>query len=244
MSAHKPARVLGPQFAPAWHRPQFRYIDSVPGAEAGAITDPAGDEDLGFPEGTPLDQMTGEQREAYWKNQSKVQQKKFEDAQKREDAYKKFGTPAELQSAVDAAEQARVAALGDNDRALEEARNAGRAEGSTVHLAAGVKGMLIALTKSADEDFEAASSRVDGAIEFADLTRFVGENGTLDAAKVQKFAQSIGSAGGNDPGSQQQPWGAAYQRAHEGRIPPAPGASGSVAAAQQAARERLTKNKP
>ncbi len=28
-------RTLGPQFAPAWHRPWFRYIDPVPGAEAG-----------------------------------------------------------------------------------------------------------------------------------------------------------------------------------------------------------------
>lgn len=28
-------RILGPQFAPAWHRPWFRYIEPVPGAEAG-----------------------------------------------------------------------------------------------------------------------------------------------------------------------------------------------------------------
>lgn len=34
-------RILGPQFAPAWHRPWFRYIDAVPGAEAGTPTDPA-----------------------------------------------------------------------------------------------------------------------------------------------------------------------------------------------------------
>lgn len=30
-------RILGPQFAPSWHRPQFRYIEPVPGAEAGAV---------------------------------------------------------------------------------------------------------------------------------------------------------------------------------------------------------------
>lgn len=35
---HSP-RILGPQFAPSWHRPWFRYIDSVPGAEAGTQSD-------------------------------------------------------------------------------------------------------------------------------------------------------------------------------------------------------------
>ncbi len=240
MSAHKPTRVLGPQFAPYWHRPQFRYIEAVPGAEAGAVTDPEGGDDLGFPKDTPVKDMSPEQRAAYWHNQTKVQQKKFEDAEKVNTAYSKFGTVEELQTAADAAEAARVSALGDNERALEDARDAGRSEGASTHLGSAVKGMLIALTKGADETFEAASTRVDGAIEFADLTKFVGADGTLDAAKVQTFAQSIGSAGGNDPGSQQS-WGEQYQRAHEGRIPPAPGATGSVAAAQQAARERLNK---
>lgn len=33
-------RILGPQFAPSWHRPWFRYLEAVPGAEAGTVTDP------------------------------------------------------------------------------------------------------------------------------------------------------------------------------------------------------------
>lgn len=243
MPAHQQTRILGPQFAPYWHRPWFRYIDAVPGAEAGtppAASENQTDETLGFPKDTPLDQMTLEQREAYWKNQSKIQQKAREDAERAAEAYAKLGSLDELQAVARDAEQARLDALSANERAIEEARIAARAEGASQHLAAGVKGMLLALTRSANESFEDASKRVDDAIGFADLTKFIGDNGDLDAAKVQTFAQSIGSTGGNDPGSQ-EPWGARYERDHAGRIPPAPGASGSVASMQAAARERLNK---
>ena len=242
MSAHTPARVLGPQFAPAWHRPWFRYIEPVPGAEAGNKT--PNSEDLGFPKDTPVDDMTDAQQAAYWKNQSKTQQRAREDAEKGKKAYEKFGTVDELQSAVDAAEQARVAALDDNQKAIETARAEGKAEGAAEsggkHLAAAVTGMLIAHTKGAQESFEDASKRVSGAIEFADLTKFIGENGELDADKVQTFAQSIGSAGG-DTGTSSADWGARHERDHANRMPPAPGATGSVASMEQAAYEAMTK---
>ncbi|MFJ4173402.1 hypothetical protein [Microbacterium sp. NPDC089696] len=248
MSAHQPIRVLGPQFAPTWHRPQLRYIDPVPGAEAGttppapgAQTPPA-TEDLGFPKDTPVEQMTSDQQAAYWKNQSKTQQKIAEAEKKKTSAYEKFGTVDELQSAADAAEAARVAALDDNQKAIEAAKAAGKAEAlaeaGTGHLSDAVKGYLIALTKGANETFEAATSRVEGAIEFADLTKFVGENGTLDAAKVQTFAQSLGSVDGN--GSQSgAAWGDRFNSDHAGRIPPAPGSTGSVKSMEQAAYDAM-----
>lgn len=237
MSAHQPTRILGAQFAPHWHRPWFRYVDAAPGGEAGTppAAPPAG-EDLGFPKDTPVDQMTDTQKVAYWQNQSKVQQKKFEESDRAAKAYGKFGTIEELQSAADAAETARRAALDDNQRAIETARAEGKAEAlaesGTKHLGTAVKGMLIALTKGMGETFEVAQSRVEGAIEFADLTKFIGEDGELDAAKVQTFAQSIGSAGNGD--NTQQDWRDRLRDDHQNRIPPAPGASGSVAAMEQA----------
>lgn len=243
-----PIRVLGPQFAPYWHRPQFRYLDPVPGAEAGTPpapgapvpTPPPATDDLGFPKDTPVDQMTPDQKAAYWHNQSKVQQKAREEAEKSANAYKKFGSVDELQSAADAAEAARVAALDDNQKAIEAAKAAAKAEAiaehGSKHLGTAVKGMLIALTKGASETFEAATSRVEGAIEFADLTKFVGENGELDAAKVQTFATSIGStdSGGTPPESFQ------LFDAMQRQNVPAPGSTGSVEAMEKATYDRLT----
>ena len=245
MPAHMQIRALGPQFAPAWHRPQFRYIDPVPGAEsgtndgtnAGAANNDGGD--LGFPKDTPLDQMTPEQEAAYWKHQSKVQQKKFE----AEEAKNKAAAKAAADAADAATEQARLAALDENQRAIETSRSEGFAagkadgllEGSSKHLDAAVKGMLIALTKGASEPFEDASDRVSGAIEFADMTKFIGDDGELDAAKVQTFAKSIGSAdsGGTAPGG--FPLFDAMQR----QTTPAPGATGSVAVMEQQVYDRI-----
>lgn len=243
-----PIRVLGPQFAPYWHRRQFRYLDPVPGAEAGtppapgapAPTPPPATEDLGFPKDTPVEQMTPEQESAYWKNQSKVQQRAREDAEKAANAYKKFGTVDELQNAHDAAEQARQAALSEADRTLEQAKAAakaeGLAEGGARHLAPAITGWLIAHVKGANESIEDATARVAGAIEFADLTKFVGENGDLDAAKVQTFAKSIGStdSGGTPPESFQ------LFDAMQRQNVPAPGSTGSVDAMEKATYDRLT----
>lgn len=243
MSAHKTARILGPQFAPAWHRPWLRYVDPVPGAENGNQTPAPKDEDLGFPKDTPVDQMTPEQQAAYWKHQSKTQQKAREDAEKAKKAYEKFGTVEDLQTAADAAEQARVAALDDNQKAIEVARAEGKSEGEKEaggkHLAAAIKGMLIAHTKGAQESFEDASKRVSGAIEFADLTKFVGDDGELDAAKVQTFAMSIGSADSDGNQSGSFPLFDSMQRQ---TLPP-PGSTGSVTAMEQQIYDRLNPKK-
>lgn len=233
-------RTLGALTAPAWHRPWFRYVDPVDGAGAG--TPKPGDDggDLGFPKDTPTDQMTPEQKAAYWHHQSKVQQKKFEDADKKLGAYSKFGTVDELQAAADAAEQARRDGLDDNQRALEQARADAKAEGAREAgaklLSAALTGMLIAHTKGAQESFEDASKRVAGAIEFADLTKFVGADGELDAEKVQTFAKSIGSA---DSDSTPAPSGLTLAAVMQGQTLPPSGSTGSVAQMEQAAYDRL-----
>lgn len=235
-------RTLGTLPAPAWYRPWLRFIDPVDGPQGG---DPKPNDDddknLGFPKDTPIDQMTPEQQAAYWKNQSKTQQKAREDAEREAGAYKKFGSVDELQSAADAAEQARLAALDDNQKALEAARAEGKAEGAKEHggkhLAAAVKGMLIAHTKGAHESFEDALKRVSGAIEFADLTKFIGDDGDLDAAKVQTFAKSIGSTDSDGNGSG---GGFPLFDAMQRQGLPTPGGTGSVAAIEQQAYDRLT----
>lgn len=229
----------GPLFAPAWHRPWLRYVDPVDGDNAGTPKD----DDLGFPKDTPLDDMTVEQKAAYWHNQSKVQQRAREDAERKAKAYEKFGSVDDLQSAADAAEQARLDALDENTRALETARTEAHAkgvqEGAGKHLAAAITGMLIAHVKGAQESFEDASKRVSGAIEFADLNKFVGDDGALDAAKVQTFAQSIGSTDGGGNGTGGYDLLGSMQR----QVAPAPGSTGSVTQMEQAFYDRLNPNK-
>lgn len=242
MSATTPIRVLGPQFAPSWHRPHFRYFAPVEGAEGKPNEDPKPDEsNLGFPKDTPVEQMKPEEQAAYWKNQSKTQQKAREDAEKAKTAYSKFGTVEELQSAADAAEAARVAALDDNQKAIEAAKAAAKAEAlaehGNKHLGTAVQAMLIALTKGATESFKDASARVAGAIEFADLTKFVGENGELDATKVQTYATSLGSV---DSGTGSQ--GFQLFESMQRQSTPAPGGTGSVAAIEAAAYKQMTTN--
>lgn len=229
----------GPLFAPAWHRPWLRFVDPVDGDNAGTPKD----DDLGFPKDTPVADMTPEQEAAYWKNQSKVQQSAREAAERNAKAYEKFGSVEDLQSAADAAEQARLDALGETERALETARTEAHAkgvqEGAGKHLAAAITGMLIAHVKGAQESFEDASKRVSGAIEFADLNKFVGDDGALDAAKVQTFAQSIGSTDGGGNGTGGYDLLGSMQR----QVAPAPGSTGSVAQMEQAIYDRLNPNK-
>ena len=113
-------------------------------------------------------------------------------------------------------------------------------EGAGKHLAAAITGMLIAHVKGAQESFEDASKRVSGAIEFADLNKFVGDDGALDAAKVQTFAQSIGSTDGGGSGAQ---GGYDLLGSMQRQVAPAPGATGSVAQMEQAIYDRLNPNK-
>ena len=219
--------------------PFIRFVVE-PGQDGGGD---GGEGDLGFPKDTPTDQMTDAQKAAYWHNQSKVQQKAREEKERALSAYQRFGSVEELeaqaQAAADAAEAARVAALSEAEKAAEAARAEGRAAGEAAgagrHLQSAVTGMLIAHTKGANESFEDATKRVAGAIQFADLTKFVGEDGNLDAEKVQTFAQSIGSAGGvsNENG------GPGLLEVLSRQSTPTPGSPGSVAAMESAFYDRL-----
>lgn len=51
---------------------------------------------------------------------------------------------------------------------------------------------IVALTKGVNESSEAAYARVRRALEFADVTKFEGENGDLDAGRIERFANALG----------------------------------------------------
>lgn len=249
---------------PCTYRRLMFVIDPDPNAGGGAVTPVSGDAEFlpadeqlsddeflakrGFPRGVKREDLPVEQQLTSLRYEARKWQYLRDKDKSAVAAYSKFGSVDDLQSAADAAETARLASLDETGRAIEAAKAEGKAEAiaenGTKHLDTAVAGMLIALTKGAEETFDAAQARVAGAIEFADITKFVGENGTLDAAKVQTFAKSIGSAGNGDVSTPTNAaWGAQYDRDHAGRIPPAAGATGSVKAMQQAALDQMKNNK-
>lgn len=73
-----------------------------------------------YPKNTPVAEMTLEQRAAYYKHQSRKMEEKLE----------RFGnyTPEQVQTLAKEAADAKNAALTENEKALETAREEGRAE--------------------------------------------------------------------------------------------------------------------
>ncbi|MDY0829127.1 hypothetical protein SK224_08310 [Microbacterium sp. BG28] len=188
-------------------------------------------ETFDFPLATAIDAMTPEQKAEYWRHQSKKQQR---DAAE----YRKLGTPADLQKLATDAETARLAALSDQERAVEAARAEARAEGAKAYLHDAVQSHIVAITKGPSESYEDAVTRVQSALAFADVNLFTSTDGTLDAAKIQQFAQSIAPVAANG----QPQHGSDPLHLVLGSSTPAPQTSGgSVAQYEQAARERFAK---
>lgn len=215
---------------------------STPPAAAGGTTPPEKTDEeflaeFGFPRNTATDKMTAEQQAAYWRNMAKNKQTEAK-------AYAALGkTPDEIRQILADAEAARAAALTDSERALEtvrtEATTAGMAAGRDKYLTPAIEGQVLGLTIRPGEDIEAARTRVQGALKFIDVTKFVDENGDLDADAIQTFAQSIGSTDSDGTAGGSDPLFTAMQRQHA----TPPGSSGSVDQYEADAYERLSKKK-
>jgi hypothetical protein len=144
--------------------------------------------DSGFPANTPLEQMSGEQREAYWKHY----------ARRHEDRVKQFGdlTPEQLKELREKAErhdalEAELATDAEKraKQAADEADAKARAEMQPQLIAAKLE-TAAALAGVAEADLQAA-------VEFVDPTKFLDANGKVDADKVKTFVDKIKPATGN-----------------------------------------------
>lgn len=197
----------------------------------------------GFPRNTKKDDMQPEERERYWRYESKKQQHRATTAERENAEWSKLGKRDEIQTALSDKEQQRRAGLDDNQKAVEDARNAGKSEATAAVTAKllrpAIEGQVMGLTRTAGESIEDAKARVKGALEFADLTKFIGDDGELDADKIQTFAQSIAPTGSNDGDQGGDPL---YQSLGREQMPPA-GAAGSVAQYRKQAYDRRTPNK-
>jgi len=180
--------TLGPQFAPAFHRPFLRYLEGEQGGgdngndggEQRTDKSPDSNSPL-FPANTAREDMTPDQQIAYdrWKGR------------KWEERAKAFGdwTPDKIKALEKERDDLRNRGLSDADKALEDAREEGRNEVRTVLNRERAKS---ALDKALVGRVPNASALLD-----LDITKFV-VNGNVDTDAVKAWVEdhSEESAGG------------------------------------------------
>jgi hypothetical protein len=136
----------------------------------------------GYPENTPVAEMTAEQQAAYWKAQSRKHEQR---ASQRSDY-------DEIRAKADRYDELEREKLSEVERAKEEGRTEGRKQATRE-----------AALKLVDAKIEAAAAgrvdgeQLDGALEFLDRTRFLDDNDEVDTDKVLAFVSSIAPATGS-----------------------------------------------
>lgn len=151
-----------------------------------------GGTDNGFPENTPLAEMTAEQQVAYWKHQ----------ARKHEQRATQRGDYDELKAKADKFDQLEREKLTPSEQALAEAREAakaeGRAEAAREANSSAVKAMLEVTLQARGKTAE----QVEGLLRHTNFETFV-TDGAPDTAAIIAHADSIAgpvTGGGNGRG--------------------------------------------
>lgn len=177
----------------------------------------------GFPDGTPLEQMTEAQQIAYWKHQSR----------KHENAAKARADYDDLKAKADELAQLKAANQTEQEKALEEAREAARREGENIgaerYLKDAVMGRFQALTGKSEDDVAKAFAHVDA-------HSFVTDKGDLDVDALKEFASTFGAA--STQGTPADPVKAALERQRTGSAAGGSG-SGSISEMRKARLEKL-----
>ena len=136
-------------------------------------------EDRGYPADTPVAEMTEAQQAAYWKYHSRHWQAR---AEGRKDYDQIKNERDQLKAQTQTAEE----------KALEEAREAGRAEARKEYAPRLARGTLETALASRGVERDQISER----LEFVDLTKFVTDEGEVDADKVEAFVQGVAPSTG------------------------------------------------
>lgn len=92
----------------------------------------------------------------------------------------------ENSGAAKAAEKARLAAMSEQDRAIEEAKQSARTEAATTYGKRLARTEFDALAGRRNPDFDTAS-----ALEFVDLGKFLGEDGEPDAKAIKAAVERL-----------------------------------------------------
>lgn len=209
------AYAAGRPIAPLWVSPTGRAFypiaggsEDLDGADGGADADKdkGGDTDAdkgggggkGFPENTPVREMTVDQKAAYYEHQARKHEDRNKDLLKITGG--KYGD--DLRTMLDEREKLVDAQRTDAERAVAEAKKAARDEVTREYGPKSVRAAFELLLGDIDEQ-----ERKD-AIELLDLSKFLTETGDVDTAKVRKFASTITAPADKDTGKERQDYGA------------------------------------
>lgn len=161
------------------------------GQPAGASTaTPPAPQDNGFPANTPIEQMTGEQRENYWKHQ----------ARKHEDRVKAFGgltadELAQLREKAGKHDAMERDLMGDHEKALAQATESAAADVAAVY----VPRLVNAELRAAAAGSGVSAETLQTALEYVDEAKFLNDKGEdVDPDKVARFIAGIAPATGTN----------------------------------------------
>lgn len=181
----------------------------------------------GYPDNTPIKEMSPEHQVNYWKYHSR----------KNENLLKASVSKEEYDRVKLEADNARREKLPEAERALEDAKAAAKAEGRREALTAAAPKLIRAEIRAATAG-KVTAQQIEDALEFVDERKFLDQNGDVDPAKVTRYASGLLPAAPTPP--DMSGW-----RSGAGSSPGGNGAtSTSVSAAREAALEELrSKNK-
>lgn len=178
---------LTPEQVLAFHQARFAGVDlrmEEGEGEGGEGQGEGGDQgsksggDKGFPDGTPVAEMSAEQQVAYWKHQARKHQSRAE-ARGDYDTVK-----AEL-------DQLKTKHQTDADKAIDEAKKAGAAE-ATAKMAP----KLVAANFAAVLAGKRTADDIDAIVDGLDVRKFLTDTGEVDTDKVKQYAAGLAPAGG------------------------------------------------
>lgn len=140
---------------------------------------------LPYPEGKAVADMTAEEQAAYWKFHS----------QKHEQAWKgKLGeyTPEQVAEMAKRIEEIEAANLSDNEKAVKEAYERGKAEAAADSANVAVRALIDARKANLDEKEDAD---VIDSLDLLDFTKFI-TDGSVDSARLTKVLDRLAPVGG------------------------------------------------
>lgn len=156
-------------------------VPAPPVTPPAAPAAPSGSEDKGFPENTPIAEMSVEQQAAYWKHQAR-----------------KHETTAKGRANYDdvVAENARLRAATQTDaeKAIEQARKEAT-DAATATVRSQFAGQLVAAKLEAALAGRIPADKIAAQVAFLDPSKFLTDTGEVDTDKVTQYAAGVSSAG-------------------------------------------------
>lgn len=190
------------------------------GSAGAASQQQSGNADKGFPDNTPVKDMTPEQQAAYYLHQNRQTDNKLK-------GFNGF-TPQDVDAMWRRLEQLEGEKLSDNDKALKEAQTRAANEAKSAAQPQIHAAQLEAAAARVIKDDEQLSAF----LAIADPSKFVGEDGAIDKDKVIGHLTAIygGSDSGQGAAGRQQQAAPSWGQQSGGNAPPA-----QIGAAAQAA---------